>query len=400
MATFLYRGYNVEGRRVSGALNLGGETQVKEYLEKREIENFDIFPSETVWRRRVYSLVPPKELSLFCKQVSVLFHSNITLMEGVTVLMEQTDNPQLKLTLKEIYALMDEHGYSFAEAMSMFDHVFSSYMLSMVVIGETSGALDSVFSRLSAYYDKESKIRKKIKSAITYPAILTALMAAIIVLMITRILPMFGEILESMGAALPAGTSFILSGGAFLVRFGWIFLVVIAAAVAGVVYWTRTDKGRYNFDRLKFKLPVYRYTTARVITSRFARSLAILFKSGVQLLNALDDVTVLMDNRYLEEKLKIAVDKARNKADITETLKDVGVFPVMFIKMFSIGEKTGCLDEMLDKAASVFDDEVDDAVERFTAMLEPVLIIILSLIVGAILLSVVLPMITVMSSIG
>jgi type IV pilus assembly protein PilC len=331
--------------------------------------------------------------------MSVLFFSHITLIEGVSILIEQSDNKQLKQALTEVYAFM-EKGFTLAEAMSMYGHIFTSYMLSMVVIGEKSGTLDTVFSLLSDYYDKESKIRKRIKSAITYPAILTALMAAIVVLLIVRILPMFGDILDSMGASMPAMTAGILGGGAFLATYGLFFIAGIIIIALGCIIYFRTEKGQYNYDRIKFRIPAYRFIACRVITSRFARSLAILFKSGVQLLNALEDVTVLMGNKYLEEKLKSAVEKAKNREEISEVLKEIGIFPALFIKMFNIGERTGNLDEMLEKSASVFDEEVDDAVERFTQMLEPVLIIVLSLVVGAILLSVVLPMITVMNAIG
>ena len=162
MATFLYRGYDAEGRRFSGAKKYANEAQLSEHLKKKGIENFNVFPSKTVWRHGVYSLVSPKELSVFCKQMSVLFHSHITLMEGISVLIEQTENVHLKQSLIEIYDFMNNRGFSFSEAMGMYDHVFSSYLLSMVVIGETTGTLDTIFSRMSAYYDKEHKIRKKI----------------------------------------------------------------------------------------------------------------------------------------------------------------------------------------------------------------------------------------------
>ncbi|MDR1664458.1 MAG: type II secretion system F family protein [Clostridiales bacterium] len=399
MATLLYRGFNADGRRLCGARSFSSEAQMKEYLDKKGVVNYDIFTSTTVYKQGMYKSVSPKELSVLCKQMSVLFHSQITLMEGLSVLVEQSENKQLKQTLTEVYDFMDR-GFSFSEAMGMYDHIFTSYLLSMVVIGETSGTLDTIFSRMSSYFDKEDKIRKKIRSAVTYPAILTVLMAAIIVLLIVKILPMFGDILDSMGAEMPSATSAILGAGSFLAGYGWIILLVIIAAAVGIFLYVRSEKGRVLFDRLKFRIPVYRFISSRIITSRFARSLAILFRSGVQLLNALQDITVLMDNRFLEEKLTKAVEKATVREEITGALQDIGVFPVLFLKMFSIGEKTGHLDEMLEKAASVFDDEVDDALERFTAMLEPALIIILSLIVGVILLSVVLPMITVMNAIG
>lgn len=399
MSTQLYWGFNSEGRRISGSKNFASEDQLKDYLQKREITNYQILESKTTYRSGAYSLVSPKELSIFCKQMSVLFFSHITLMEGVQVLAEQTDNAQLKLALGEVYDFM-EKGYTFAEAIGMYEHIFTTYLLNMIVIGETSGSLDTVFLRMSAYFDKEHKIHRKLRSAITYPAVLTALMAAIVALLVVKILPMFRDILESMGAQIPSAALVILNAGTFLSSYAIPIILVIVVIILAVVFYIRTEKGRLQLDKAKFSIPAYRYINSRVITSRFARSLSILLKSGVQLLNALEDVSILMDNKFLEEKLALVVDKVRQGESPAELLGELGIFPVLFLKMFIIGEKTGNLDEMLEKSADVFDDEADDAIERFTAMLEPALITVLSIVIGVILLSVMLPMITIMNAIG
>lgn len=399
MPMFLYRGFDDKGHRVSGSKSLISKTQLTEYLQKRQITGYEIFNSKTVYRRGIYSLVSPRELSVFCKQISVLFYSNITLMEGVLILAEQSDNKQLKTAFGEIYNFMED-GYSFADAMCMYSHIFSPYLLNMVVIGETSGTLDAVFMRMAAYFDKESGIRKKIRYAISYPAILTALMAAIIILLIVKILPMFGNILESMGSQMPVAPRILLDIGLFLTMYAPVAILIILCIVAAGFIYAETEKGRFNIDRLKISIPAYRFISSRVITSRFSRSLAILLKSGVQLINALSDITVLMDNKYLELQLTVAVDKLKDGQELLPVLKEMRVFPPLFLKMFVIGQKTGNLDDILDKSASIFDDEVDDAVEQLTSMIEPVLIIILSVVVGIILLSVMLPMINIMNTIG
>lgn len=399
MSTMLYSGFDSEGRRMGGAVNLTSEERVKEYLHKLGIDNYQIFESKTIYKRGNYKLVTPKELSIFCKQISVLFYSHIMLMEGVVILAEQTGNKQLKLALEEIFDFM-EKGRTFADTMCMYSHVFPSYMLNMISIGETSGTLDAVFLRLSSYFEKEHQIRKSLRSAITYPAMLTALMSAIIVLLIVKILPMFGDILESMGAKMPAAAGIILNTGFFLAKFAPVIILVILVVIIAFVYYIRTDKGRFNFDKSKLSIPAYNYVYCRIITARFSRSLSILLKSGVQLLNALEDLTVLTDNKYLEKKLVSAVENVKLGGNPAEVLSEIGIFPILFQRLFIIGQKTGNLDEMLEKAATVFDEEADDAIKRFSDMLEPLLIIILSVIVGAILLSVMLPMITIMNSIG
>lgn len=399
MRALLYRGFDAEGRLVCGSRGFASRAQMKDCLDKRGITGYEIFESKTVYRRGVYKLVSPKELSIFCKQMSALLYSNITLMDNVTMLAEQTENKQMKLALDEVRGFMDK-GYTYADSMRMYEHIFSKYLLHMLAIGETSGTLDAVFSDMSLYFEKESKTRNKLKSAVVYPAALTALMAAIILLLIIKILPMFGDILESMGAQLPPGTNAILSAGMFLFNYGPAFILVTAAVAAAAAGFAGTDAGRLRLDKAKLTAPAYRRVHIRVITARFARSLSILLKSGVQLTNAIEDSAAHIDNQYLQGKLTEAAASIRGSKTLSEALTKTGVFPPLFINMASVGEKSGRLDEMLDKAASVFDGDADDAIERFTSMLEPVLIIVLSVIVGIILLSVIFPMITVMNSVG
>lgn len=399
MSTLLYYGFNTEEQRISGSGSYSSETQLNNYLHKHGIANYKIFKSQTIYRRRSYNLVSPKELSIFCKQMSVLFYSQITLMDGVLILIEQSENKQLKLALTEIYDFMDK-GYTFAQSMCMYKHIFAEYLLNMVVIGETSGTLDTVFSQMSSYFDKEHKIRKKIRSAVMYPAVLTALMAAIIVLLIVKIIPMFSDILESMGSQMPSSTRFILDSVSFLAVYIPFAVLFLTAIVVALILYIRTEKGKLHFDKIKLSIPAYRYIYSRIITSRFSRSLAILLKSGVKLINALEDVCVLTDNKHLERKLITATDEIKNGDEPSDALSKINIFPSLFLKLFVIGEKTGSLDEMLEKSASVFDDEADDAIKRFADMLEPLLVIILSVIVGIILLSVMLPIITIINSIG
>ena len=360
-------------------------------------------PEENIEKKKkpqgMYKLVSPKELSIFCKQISVLFNTQTTLMEGISILKDQTLNKHLRQTLGGIYEKM-EYGDTFAEAIRSYDNVFPVYMMNMIYIGEASGTLNAVFDRMSEYYDKESKMRKKIKSAITYPAILTVLMAAIVVLLIVKILPMFEDILVGMGAELPAATSVILSFGAFLSSNAIIIMAVFVAIIVFFVVFSRTAASRAFKDMLKLKIPAIKFISLRTTTSRVARCFSILMRSGVQLLNAFDDIEVIINNKLMEAKFKEAVEKIKDGTEPDVAFTETGIFPPLFVKMFALGQKTGNLDEMMDKCASVFDEEADEAMERVTTMIEPVLVIFLSVVVGAILLSVILPMITIMNQIG
>jgi len=332
--------------------------------------------------------------------MSVMVFSDITLMEGVSLLSEQSENNrQLALALKEIYGHM-EQGLTLSAAMGMYPHIFTEYLLNMLYIGETGGALDKVFVMMSEYFEKENRMRKRLRSAVTYPAVLSVLMGAIVLLMIMKVLPMFKDLLDEMGGDMPLVTNFLLSASQFIKDYWVWFVSGIAAVAAAAVIFVKTAGGSVFYDRLKLRIPVFKYVNTRILTARFARSLSILLKSGVQLINSLNYIKPLLNNRFLEPKFENAVLEVRDGKKLSESVRGIGIFPSLFLKLLHVGETTGRTDEMLDKAAGVFDEEVDEAIDRMTAFLEPLLIIILSVVVGIIMVSVMIPMITVMNAIG
>ncbi|MBE6012035.1 MAG: type II secretion system F family protein [Lachnospiraceae bacterium] len=399
MPVFTYIGHNKDGYMAAGAKSFSSSDEMKQFLEKEGVVDFEVYESKTDYKEKLYASVSPIELSLFSKQMSVLFYSHMTLMEGIALLSSQTENKQLKIALDEIYYLM-EKGRTFAEAMNMYNHIFPAYMLNMIIIGETSGTLDGVFQRLSKFYDKEGKVRKKIRSAALYPLVLGALMAGIILLLIVKIIPMFDNILINMGGELPTATAAILGASNFISRNIIIILLLLIAGAVAFKRYINTEKGSLWFDEYKLKSKLTKYIFTRSLTAKVSRSLSLLIKSGVQILNAMEIITPLLENKHLENKFKEANQKLKEGGELKDVFEEIGIFPPLFIRMLIIGQSSGHLDEMLDKCADVFDDEADDAIEKLAAMIEPVLIIILSIIVGIILLSVMLPMIDIMTVIG
>lgn len=399
MITFTFIAYNGEGLKVCGAKSCASEESLKEYLDKNGLSNYKYFKSKTKYKKDNFKNISSKELSIFCRQMSVIFFSQITLMEGVLLLSEQSENEQLKIALCEIYEHMS-YGYTFAESIGMYDNIFGKYLINMIFVGETSGTLDNIFSIMSNYFEKEDIMRRKIKSAVMYPAILAVLMGVIILFLILKILPMFQETLYKMGHDIPNITKVILNASNFINNYLIYFVIVAAAIILAFSYYIKTEKGRIRFDKLKVTVPISKYIYARIITARFSRCLSILLKSGVQLLNALDETRSLIDNVYIDEKFSKSVAKIKAGNDLSDSLSDMKLFPPLFLKIVMIGQATGHLDDMLDKSAAVFDSEVDESLERFRVMIEPILIIILSVIVGIILVSVMIPMISIMNNIG
>ena len=397
MQVFTYIAVDNEGRGVSGSKYASGRTAVEQFLTEKGFTNTEIFASATL--QGVNGRVSLKELAVFCRMMSVVLISHLSVTEGLSLILEQTEDRNLRKALKEIYQFMDT-GYTFGQSIGMYPHIFGSYALNMINVGEASGSMDVILNRLSLYFDKEDNIKRKLKSAISYPLVLTALMTSIIILLIVKILPMFEATMASMGGVMPHAASIIFRSAGLISKYFVVIIGAIAILAIIAIMYMRTEKGRLIADKFKISAPVFKYVNTRIITSRYARSLSILLKSGVQLVNAMQEITKLVNNSYLESQFYNAVKRVRDGDSIDDVLNNIHIFPPIFIRLVTIGHTAGHLDEMLEKSAVIFDEEVDHAIEQITLTVEPVLIIILSVVVGIILLSVMLPMIGIMNAIG
>ncbi len=396
MSTFLYKGLNEDYSYSFGSCSNIERNELLTELEKLNIASIEIFDTETPYSKKKYKLVKPKELSIFCKQISVMFFSYITIMDGLLLLSEQTENTVLKTTLLEIYTFI-EKGFSFSDAISMYPHVFDDYLIQMTKIGEQSGNLDLVFDDLSNYYDREYEIRKKIKNAVIYPVSLSVITCFIFYYMVEKIFPLFDSILSTLGGELSETSRNLMAFSTFVQSF-FIIIIFVLIAIAGYIYIQLSkDKGKYRLDKFKATAPYISFVTTRIITARFSRSLALLLKSGIDIHTAIDKSSVLITNRYIIDKYTIAKNSFMQGETLSNALKDVEVFPSLFIKMVAIGETTGNLDEMLQKTTDIYEEEAYDAINKMARTIEPILITILTIIMGILLLTIILPMVTIMN---
>ncbi len=397
MNTFLYRGLNENGFYVYGSKAFNEKVEMEKELDSLNITNYEIYYSNTPYKKNIYSLVSAKELSIFCKQISVTFFSYITIVDGILLLSNQTENKILKTTLKEIYDFL-EQGYTFSQALSMYEHIFGQYLVEMACIGEQSGTLDIVFSDLSNYFNKEHEIRKRIKGAIIYPTVLSVITFCIFAYLVKNILPLFDSILQSIGADMSPMTNVIMSTSRFLDKYFILILFIILICLAFVYIYFVSDKGKYKFDTLKAKSPYISFITNRVITARFSRSLSLLLRSGMDIHQALDQSAILIKNAYLFEQFKETNEKIKQGESLSKALEETNIFPSLFVKMVTIGERTGNLDEMLSKTTEIYEEEAFEAIDRTTKLIEPILITLLSIVMGVVLLAIIMPMITIMNA--
>lgn len=343
--------------------------------------------------------LPKQEVIIFARQLSLVLDSEISLYEGLNMIIEKSDHQGLSDVLRAMNEKI-KFGHSLAETIKEHEGFFSGFFVSMIELGERSGDLASSLEQIADTFEKELETTEKVKSAVTYPIILAVLMTGVILLLIVEILPMFASILESLGGEMPAFTMGILNIGLFIGNAFWWIVLVIALLVGGGIYYGKTENGRYFFDRLKFKMPVQRGIVSSTTAVHFARNLAILIRSGIPLSIGIRMLKKTIDNVYVSKELDQVADALDAGAAPDEEFEKLDLFPWVLIKLFGIAQSTGHMDRMLDKAADVMEKETDTNLDRLTTVIEPLLIIVLSLVVGAILISVILPIVNIMNSIG
>ncbi len=339
------------------------------------------------------------ELAWLCEQIALVQKSGIPLPEGIDLLAESADMPRQAVVLHGLAQEMRKL-IPLSEAMEALDS-FPAYLVKMTRIGELSGNLDNVMGNLADFYARDAELRKKVRSALIYPVILLLMMLGIIILLVARVLPVFSQILSSFGGNMPTFSQGLLSFGVFISSQAfWLFPLLIILITALVLWLRRSIAGRRLIDKARLNLPILGPLYRRIYTSRFSISLSYMLRSGIDLDTALSMTEAVMDNSLVSEKIAECRQKIRKGEDTFTALQQTTLFPKLFIRMLSLGNRTGEMDAVMNKIARAYESEVDSRLTRLTGIVEPLLVMILSIIVGGILLTVMLPLVEIMASIG
>lgn len=344
------------------------------------------------------------ELSIFCRQFSTMVDAGVSLVRCLSVLQEQATSVRLKRITADIQAEV-EAGNSLSKAMSKYPRVFSNLFIGLVRAGEVGGVLEESLQRLSHFLEKDLELRRKVKSAMTYPVIVAFVAVAIVVGLVTFIVPKFIQLFQELGVKeFPAITVFLMNCSNFLTN-GFptrqiIFAVVIVLGNIAFKMFTRTKFGKRLFDRFKLKVPVFGPLNHKIALARFSRTLGTLLVSGVPILQAMETVAGTVDNDILADAIMHARARIREGDRIGEPLKKSGLFPPMVVQMISIGEESGALDAMLEKVAEFYEQEVDAALDSLTSAIEPVMIVFLGGVVCFIVVAMFMPMVAVIQSLS
>jgi len=332
-----------------------------------------------------------KDISLFCKQMSVMLESGIPLNNAVDILEQQATSKNLKSSLKIVSKSLKE-GSQLSKAMLDQEGMFPDLLIRMVQAGEKTGKLDEVLEKMSEHYNKELKTSRQIRGAMIYPAVLAFLAVAAVLALLYVVIPSFSGIFEQSGMAMPLPTRIVLAASNFVRSYWYILFGVTGILVFLFLRYRSTEAGRYQLDRLQLNLPVIKGPMQKIVTARFASTLAILTSAGIPLVEAIESAAATTNNAVVIEKMKIANEGLQKGERLTGMITATGLFPPMMLSMVKIGEESGSLESMLVKTSDYYEEELETAIKQLLSLLEPAMIIVMGVIIGGIVASVMLPM--------
>jgi type IV pilus assembly protein PilC len=395
-ATYEYRVRTKEGRVVNGTMTADGEGAVATRLRAQGFTPVQIKKEKKVSAKKELHILPQKvklkELAIFSRQFATMINSGLSLLRSLNILAEQTENSKLAETIRTIRDDV-EQGASLSGSMSKHPKVFSALFVALVRAGETGGQLDTVLMRVADSFEADYKLRQKVKSAMTYPVVVAMIAGLMVAIMLIFIVPTFAAMFDGLGGELPFPTKVlvILSSQAKI-----ILPVFVVSAIVGRILYKRGRLANADFrlrtDQLKLKIPVFGDLFQKIAISRFSRTLGLLMRAGVPVLQALDIVGEATGNEVLARASEDVKNSVRSGEAMAQPLESHKIFPPMVVQMISVGEDTGALDAMLDKIGDFYDQEVESTTESLTALLEPIMIAVLGGVVGAMVVALYMPM--------
>ncbi|HOC57239.1 MAG TPA: type II secretion system F family protein [Verrucomicrobiota bacterium] len=330
------------------------------------------------------------DLVIFTRQLATMIDAGLAMVQSLQALAEQTTNKVMRDVIHDVCARV-ESGDSFSDALKKHPKAFNRLYVCMVAAGEKGGLLAEILARLATYLENTARLRKKVRSAMMYPAVVTVVAILITIFLLVKVVPVFGEIFRSFNAALPAPTQYLINISNFVKHY--LFLVALAggAAVYGWLYFIKTPTGRWIWDSRRIRLPLFGTLAHKICLARFTRTLASLIRSGVPILEVLQIVAQTVGNVVMEKAIKTAAGDIEEGESIATALAKHPVFPSMIVRMVTAGEQTGKIDNMLERIADFLDDEIETTLSGLTALIEPILIVFLGVVIGGMVICMFLP---------
>ncbi len=393
MPVYLWTGKNRQNRKVKGEMEAPNEDAVRGDLTRRKItptkvklKPKDLFENVAFMQPKIKE----SDIILFCRQFSTMIDAGLPIIQCLDILYSQQENVTFKRMLKDIKGSV-ESGQTFAEALKKYPKHFDDLFVNMISAGEAGGILDAILRRLSAYMEKAARLKAQIKGAMTYPIITIVIAAIVVAVIMVFVIPVFEEMFEGMGGSLPAPTQIVVNMSRFVKsNFHYIIGAIVVVFIA-IRRFYKTERGRTLIDDLLLRLPVFGTLIRKAAVAKFTRTMGTMLASGVAILDALEIVAKTAGNKTIERAVYETRSGIAEGRTMSDPLSESGVFPAMVCQMIAVGESTGALDAMLTKIADFYDEEVDQAVETMTAMIEPFMLVFLGVVIGGLVVSMYLP---------
>jgi type IV pilus assembly protein PilC len=397
MPIFLWEGKTAQGRVMKGELEAPNPEAVFALLRERRIR-----PTPSRIREKGKGLekeitipgfgekVRAKDVSLFTRQFATMIDAGLPIVQCLDILSQQSESKLLRNTIRNIKQDV-EGGATLAESLRKHPKIFDDLYVNMVHAGEMGGVLNTILNRIAVFIEKANKLKKKVKGAMIYPCSIIAVAVIVVAILLIFVIPVFAELYSSMGKALPAPTQITINISNWFVATWYYALFALVGVIVAVRFYHQTDHGRMNIDRLLLRLPIVGDLLRKVAVARFSQNMAILLSSGVPILDGLAITAKTAGNKVVEKAIidsRVSISQGRTVAD---PLRESKIFPPMVCQMVAVGENTGGLDTMLKKVADLYEEEVDDAVANLTALMEPMIMIVLGVILGGLVISMYLP---------
>ena len=402
MPVYLWQGKNAKGDKKKGEYEAPSEESVRAYLRRLKIEPTKIKQKPKDLFENVAFLQPKvkqHDIILFARQFSTMIDAGLPIIQCLDILYSQQENATFKKMLKSIKESV-EGGATLAESLKKFPKQFDDLFVNMIAAGEAGGILDTILRRLSTYMEKAAKLKSQVKGAMTYPLVTLAIAGIVLIVILVFVIPVFQEMFADFGSELPTFTQYVIAGSNFTKRnIIWLILGMIIFIFAFKKIH-KTEKGRAIIDDLILKLPVFGMLIRKVAVAKFTRTMGTMLASGVAILEALDIVAKTAGNKTIESAIYTVRSDISEGRTMADPLSESGVFPAMVCQMIAVGESTGALDAMLDKIAAFYDEEVDQAVENLTSLIEPFMLLFLGVTIGGLVIAMYLPIFKMAGAIG
>lgn len=384
MAVFNYKVVDKDGKNKKGTIEApnrdGAEKKLKSdgYSIMSLTEQNNPFSGGLIKKK-----VKSRDLGVFCKQFSAVIKAGVTIISALELMGDQIENPTLKRAVMDAKTYVEKGG-TLADALRVNSDVFPPIMINMVAAGELSGNLEVCLDRLVEHFEKDNALSSKIKGAMVYPIVVFIVMIIVVIVVMIAVIPNFTEMFKDMGTKLPLATRMMVAASNFIIHKWYILIIVVAAIIFGCKAFKKSSVGEQFFSNIAIKAPVFGNLTIKSACSRFARTMSTLMASGISMIDAVEQVAKMMDNKIIRDGLMDAKTQVAKGIPLSKPLKDMEVLPPMLSAMTKIGEETGDIEEMLSKVADYYDEEVEAATNKLTAAMEPLIMVILACIVGMI----------------